>query len=156
MNNYLAIVADIKEKIQAVPGVGKVHDYARLATDWGTYIARFKDESGRILGWEITRARVSEHRRGATFRHHTFVLRGFMGLQDSAATDKLFQALVEEVCAAFRDTAAPLSAPWSYQNADAHEQTPTQVPVIDERMFGQVLCHYAEIHLSITERILPV
>lgn len=154
MNNYLAILADIKAKLAAVPGVGQVHDYSRLAVDWATYISRFKDSaSGRIKGFEITRTAVPEHLRGAFHRHHRFVLRGFLGFEDAAATDKIFQPLIEEVCAAFRK-AAP-GAAWLYQNGDAPGESCVQVTTIDERMFGSVLCHYCEIQLSVTERINP-
>jgi hypothetical protein len=154
VNNYLAILADIKAKLAAVPNVGQVHDYNRLAVDWAAYVARFKDPaSGRIKGFEITRTGVTEHLRGAWYRHHRFVLRGFLGFQDADATDKIFQPLIEEVCNAFRN-AAPGDA-WQYRNGDAPEESCVQVPTIDERVMGTVLCHYCEIHLSVTERINP-
>lgn len=156
MNNYLLILADIKAQLAAVPNVGQVHDYSRLAVDWGTYIARFKDTaSGRIRGFEITRTAVPEHLRGAFFRHHRFVLRGFLGFKDEDATDKTFQPLIEEVCNAFRQAQPPAGKPWLYQNGDAPAESCVQVTVIDERMFGSVLCHYCEIQLSVTERINP-
>lgn len=156
MNNYLAILADIKAKLEAVPDRGVVHDYSRLTVDWGKYIERFKDAtSGRIKGWEITRVAVPEHLRGAFHRHHRFVLRGFLGLQDAAATDKIFQQLIEEICSAFRKAEPPVGSSWLYRNGDAPDESCVQVPLIDERAFGSVLCHYCEIQLSVTERINP-
>ncbi|MBE0596850.1 MAG: hypothetical protein IH614_06260 [Desulfuromonadales bacterium] len=154
MNNYLAIVADIAAKLAAIDGIGIIQDRPRLTASWAAYIARFKNNAGRILGGEISRGRVTEHRRGAFFRHHTFVLRWYLGFQDEAATDAVFQQLVEEICAAFRLAEPPAGASWLYQDGDNQDNSPAQVPVIDERMFGGVLCHHAEIHLSVTERIV--
>lgn len=152
MNKYLAIRDDIKTRLEAVPNRGIVHGRSRLATDWAIYIARFKDPSdGRIRGWEICRIAVPEHRRGAIARHHRFVLRGVLGFSDADATADSFQELIEEVCNAFRDAAD--GASWQFINGDNPDQSPAQVSVIDERMFGNVLCHYCEIHLSVTERI---
>ena len=154
-SNYLAIVAGIKAVMQGVPGIGTVHDRSRLAADWAAYIARFRDPAtGRIHGWEITRVAVPEHLRGVTFRHHVFALRGYLGIEDAAATDHLFQVLIDEVCAAFRTAAPPNAATWEYHDGDAAEQGPAQVRLIDERTFGAVLCHHAEIHLSVSERIV--
>lgn len=153
-NNYLAIRDDIKNRLTAVPNCGKVHGYSRLALNPAKYLEHFLDRpSGRIKGWEITRAGASEHIAGAVFRHHRFVLRGFLGFQDESASDEIFQQLIEEVCAAFR-TAAP-GAAWLFRDGDNDEAGPAQVQLIEERMFGQVLCHYCEIQLSVTERINP-
>jgi hypothetical protein len=134
--------------------VGVVHGRSRLSTNWRQYIERFKDAtSGRIQGAEITRTGFSEHRATAFFRHHQFVIRVFLGFQDEAATEEIFQPLIDEICEKFR-LAAP-GASWVYGDGDNPENSPAQAPVIDERMFGDVLCHYAEIRLSVTERINP-
>jgi hypothetical protein len=152
MNNYLAIVADIKTKLTGIPGVGMVHDYERWTADWAKFLAFFTDSTGKILGWEITRAAASEHQAGAFFRHHQFKLNGYMGLNDAKATSKAFQALCDEVCAAFRSV--DTSTPWGYSNGDSPANSAAQIESINDRMFGNVLCHCAEISLSVTERIL--
>lgn len=156
MSKYMEIRDDIKAKLAAIEDIGIVHGYSRFTVDWSRYILHFKDAaSGRIKGWEISRRGAPEHLAGAFFRHHQFVLRGFLGFQDSAATDEIFQVLIEDVCDAFRTASPPAGAMWLYQNGDSPEQSPVQVQVIEERMFGAVLCHYCEIILTVTERILP-
>lgn len=152
MNNYLAIVADIKATLSAIPGVGMVHDYERWSADWDKFLGFFKDSTGKILGWEITRRSASEHQAGAYFRHHQFVLKGYMGLADAKGTGKTFQSLCEEVCAAFRNPAS--GASWDYRNGDSPDNSAAQIESINDRMFGNVLCHCAEITLSVTERII--
>ena len=153
--SYLAIRDDVQSKLQTIPDVGIVNGRSRFTAEWSRYIQFFKDASGRIKGWEITRKAVPEHLRGAFFAHHQLVLRGFLGFQDQAATDDQFQDLIDTVREVFRQAQPPAGAPWLYQNGDNPEDSCVQVPIIDERMFGSVLCHYCEIHLSVTERILP-
>lgn len=152
-NRYLDILADIKAKLTSVPGVGMVHDYERQAADWAKFVELFRDPaSGKILGWEITRRAATEHEAGVWFRHHQFVLKGYMGLQDAAASSKTFQALADDICAAFRE--APAGNGWEYRNGDEPDRAPAQIETITDRMFGSVLCHAAEIALSVTERIV--
>ncbi len=152
-NRYLSILADVKTNLDSVIDIGKTYDYERWLKDWTKFINLFKSENhGQIRGWEITRAAAPEHQAGAFFRHHKFVIRGYMAIKDSDATDKTFQELVEEVCAKFR-TAADGTA-WFYGDGDQSGDAPAQVETIEARTFGGVLCHYAEIKLTVTERII--
>ena len=152
-SNYLAIVADIKSKMETIPGIGLVHDYERQAADLARFILLFKDSAGKILGWEITRRAASEHSAGASFRHHQMVLKGYMGLQDEQASSKAFQVLADLVCEKFRSAVSPVGAIWQYRNGDEPANAPAQIEIINDRMFGSYLCHCAEIALSVTERI---
>lgn len=156
MDNYEAIIADIKAKLTEIEGGGVVHDYERWIVDAKKFLDEFKDPtSGRVLGCEITRKSVSEHQRGAFFGHNLMVVQYYMGLSDAAATDKLFQVLINRIRAKFRQAEpTDVGAPWDYRNGDDPNAAPVQVPVIDLRMFGNVLCHHAEIHISVTERTL--
>jgi hypothetical protein len=152
-NNYLAILADIKTKLESIPDIGKVYDYERWASSWDKFISLFKStQHNQIRGWEITRRSISEHIAGAYFRHHKFKIRGYMSIDDSNATDKTFQQLIEEVCNVFRN--ADSGSSWFYGDGDQSNNAPAQVEVIEPRMFGGVLCHYVEINLTITERIM--
>ena len=155
-SKYLEIIADIKGKMESVPDIGKVYDYYRWNADFARFVQLFSytPSTGglHIRGWEITRKAAPEHKRGAWFRHHKFTLTGYMGLKDDAATDKVFQVLVDDVCELFRNTAG--GATWDYMDGEAPENSPAQTPLITPRMFGSVLCHVAEIDLSVQERII--
>lgn len=155
-NNYRAILDDIAAKLATVPGIGSIHKYERQVVDQAKFILLFKDSTGRICGWEITRRAASEHQHGAFYRHHQMVLKGYMGLQDAAETSILFQELCDEVCGLFRiaDPTTP-GATWNYKNGDEPTAAPAQLESINDRMFGAVLCHCAEIAVSVTERIMP-
>ncbi len=154
MNNYRRILDDIAVKLATVPGIGIIHKYERQVADQAKFIALFKAANGKICGWEITRRAVSEHQRGAFFRHHQMVLKGYLGLQDASATSNQFQELCDDVCAAFRNAdPATVGASWNYINGDDQTAAAAQIESINDRMFGAVLCHCAEIALSVTERI---
>lgn len=156
-SNYIAILADIKTKLTSIQDIGQVHDYFRwaIATDKFLSLFAYTPSYGdkQIRGWEITRVAAPEHKRGAFFRHHRFKISGYMSLKDSDATDKTFQQLVDGVCEVFR-VADTGTAAWQYRDGDAPEDSPAQVNIIEVRMFGAVLCHYTEITLSVTERIV--
>lgn len=153
---YTELAADIKAHLNTVPGSGVVHTYERQSNDIKKFLALFQDpSSGKILGWEITRRAVTEHQQGAYFRHHKMVLTGYMGLQDAEASSATFQDLVDVICDEFR-TADPISGTvmWHYRDGDNPDNSPVQVEQINDRMFGNVLCHCAVIAISITERIV--
>ena len=131
--------------LSGVPDIGKVYDYERWTADWGQFLTLFKHTDGRILGWEISRAAVeaqflSRIEEEAT---HRYVIKGYLGLQDSSATEKIFTGLIEAIRAEFRGNVT--------LNGVAELAAPVTAPIIDVRTFGSVLCHYCELHLLVTE-----
>ncbi len=151
--SYATILGDIATLLGEVSGVGVVHDYSRFTLDWKKYITLFQDTDKKIRGWEISRGKVAEKKSGAYLRVHDIILRGHLQLEDANASDKTFQQTIDDVCAQFREQ--PEKAYWWYANAMSPDMAPCQVTANDIRLFGDVLCHIAEIHLSVTERIIP-
>jgi hypothetical protein len=151
---YSTLALDIKTKLGNIPGTGIVHTYERQAVDLSKFIALFKDPTGKICGWEITRRAVPEQFSGAVMRVHHMVLNGYMGLQDAMATSVTFQDLCDSICDAFRLAEAPPGATWQYRDGSEPSNTAAQVEMIEDRTFGSVLCHHAVISINITERIL--
>jgi hypothetical protein len=159
MADYTDIAPDIKTKLLEIPNIGLVYTYQRQAVDMSKFINLFARDIGggkkEIRGWEITRQAIAEHKRGAFFGHHVMIVRGYMGISDADASSETFQALVDLIRAKFR-TAEPddSAADWDYRDGDNITNSPVQVPLLDDRMFGSVLCHHAEIHISVTDRIV--
>lgn len=151
---YSAIAADIKAKLESIPGTGIIHSYERQVVDMAKFIALFKDATGKICGWEITRKAVPEHFRGVVNRNHQMIIQGYMGLQDQAASAVTFQDMCDDICDLFRAADAPDGATYQYRNSEEPDKTPPQIELINDRMFGNVLCHHAVISISITERII--
>jgi hypothetical protein len=83
-------------------------------------------------------------RSAQALRIHTFQLDGYLGFDDSEATETTFAALAETVCNALDDDTTLNS------DAMSKHRDPTQL-VIDERTFYQHLCHHAQITLQVAE-----
>jgi len=149
-----AIRAEIAAIVGGVADIGKVYDYERHASSWAKFIQLFKATIGgqpQIRGWEISRVRVAETLEtlgggpAATDNKHTYAIQGYLGVNDAEASEKTFEALIEEIRAAFR------ANPTLNGAADGHDYI--QAETIDTRMFGSVLCHYAKLLLTVTEQL---
>jgi hypothetical protein len=149
-SNYTLILAAIENYLEVVVGIGQVHMYQRHVGDWKQMLATFTTGTApnvRLNGWMVSRRAVTEKRltNVEVLRTHTFVLRGVMGVKDSANTESTFQLLVEAVCDSFRESVTLIGA------AETHE--PASFSEIGYRMFGGVLCHYCEGTLLVNERL---
>jgi len=135
--------ASIKTLLSTVPGSGTVHDYERWTKDMAQFLTLFKQPDGRILGWEIVWAGIkSVECKGRGHKvTHIYQLRGYYGLRDSAASDKSFAAIVWAVFRTFLTRKVEGAA------MATHPESLT----IEPRMFGTVLCHYAQIDLPVPE-----
>lgn len=142
----LSLIRDqIKTILLGVSGVGtKVHDYERWAKTWEDYLAFFKS-NGLIKGWTITRSSTPEVESTTTtnMRTHTFLIRGYYSLDDSAGTEKTFQDIIEAIAAAFRVNPT--------LNGQAFDSGPLQVDMVGNVLFGSVLCHFCELRLLAQE-----
>jgi hypothetical protein len=141
------IRTQIKAVLEGVSGIGSVHEYDRWFADWGKLIELFKTADNKIIGWMITRRKTTATRdtMPTIMRDHTFLIRGVYGLKDSAASELVFQDLVEAVQNAF-DSAYLLGG-------NAINSGPMQITLVEIRMFGSVLCHYAELEYPVSERV---
>lgn len=136
---YQQRVDEIAALIATVAGAGIVHNRSRWVLDWGAFIGLFKAPDGHVNGWEITRG-PSEPTVGGDWIE-TYRLRKYYGLKDSDSSDLVFQEHLDSVVRKFRDThnlsfgAVPIGV---------------RITTIDERLFGNVLVHYAELSLGVT------
>lgn len=143
---------EIKNIMDTVTDIGKVYDYERWAANWNDFINLFKSVAhSQIRGWEISRKAAGIKKAaigtsiGSYLKDNDFVIKGYMAIDDSAATEKTFNTLIEAVEAKFRSNMT--------LNGAAKDHDYIQVRVIDSRMFGSVLCHYAELYLKVYERV---
>ncbi len=135
----------IKARIESVPNMGIVHTYERWAADWGKFIALFKASTGEILGWEISRVAAPGTYLNTVEEEvsHKYLIRGYMGLQDAAETELLFNEKIEAMRDAFR----------SDMTLGGLNELPAgfDCRLIEPRSFGSVLCHYTEIIIEVQE-----
>lgn len=150
MSTEPTIRAAIKTAIQAVSNVGLVYDYQRITTEWDNFLDLFKTTisgSEVIRGWCITMEGMPVDREtyglsGSHFeRTYNYKVRGYFGVDDSAESEKTALAIAIAVEAAL---IPPLVSgePLIYVPS---------LDVFEYRIFGGVLCHFAEIGLPIID-----
>lgn len=143
------IRAMVVKILKRVDNIGVIHDYARYVKDWTKFLQLFQDRDGRINGAQVSHVRVPANKKEMPLvrREHNYKIRMFMGLQDALATGKLFSRQVEAVQDEFDDNWRDLLEVSGVELVGA-----VQVEVEEDRKFGVVLCHYAELTLVVTER----
>ncbi len=152
------IRAKLVEIVRSVTGAENVYDYPITFTTWDDFISHFKDSTGKILGFEIARRAAKENYDDpdeATCTHG-YIIKGYMGINNAGASDKAFQSLLEAIRDRFRFDHGLSGVDLDAQGnkvMEATNVTPVQVERSDERLFGSVLCHYAEMAISVSELI---
>lgn len=141
--------AAIKARLDAMgAAIGRVHDYERWNVNAGNFLALFQDPaSKKIFGWEITRKslRCQKVAMRKWKMIHRYMIRGYYGLEDAAATEKTVNALVDQIALDFM-----------LNRLDGTQGDQQPEARIEIRMFGAVLCHVAEILLpEVAEIVAP-
>lgn len=142
-----AVKAMVKALLDSIPGMGRTYPYEVHASQ-ASDIRALCAINGIINFWTIARERTPENRLAsrANERHYGLVIRGYYSLGEHGASEEVFEALVESICTVFRDKPALQGA--------AETSEPVQVDRPDpHRYLGEVLCHYAELRLSVQELI---
>ena len=103
--------------------------------------------SEQIRFWDISRTKTTETPQvsKANTRKYTYKIRGFMSLNDAAASETSFQALIELGCAVFRSKPTLDGA--------AVDASPLQVDNVTHVEVGGILCHMAECSIVVEEDI---
>lgn len=144
-----AIRALIKARLDAMgTAIGRVHDYERWNLQANTFLSLFQDPAtNKVFGWEIMRKalRVEKVAMRKFKLIHRYLIRGYYGLEDAAATEKTVNALADQIVLDF--TLTRLTGTQGGQLPEA---------AIETRMFGHVLCHVVEILLpEVAEIVTP-
>lgn len=142
----------IKEKLMAVPGIGKVEDYIRNTTFWADYFKR-NVVAQKAHMWEFTRISLPSEfddvqgRQVAAMIYrdkHNVEVVGRMAVEDGSGSEHLFQAVVDGV--------ADMLKSGTLMNGAVLIPEPAQVTFIGHRTYGGVLCHEARILFLATVR----
>ncbi len=142
-----AIRAAAATIIREVSAVGPVYEYQRWTNTWEKFLELFKDANNKINGCMITRTRTPEDESGGSgqnVRKHELKIVCVYGLKDEDQSEIFFQdSIVDGICSALR-AKRTLNGTVRYCSAPS-------VETVGHRMFGKVLCHYAEIIISAEE-----
>lgn len=159
MTTLAEIRAAIVAKIGMVPDVGVVHGFERYSKQERDFAALFMWQPPRppeepqpakeLRGWFVRRLSRREYEKNATtLRVETgWTIRGFMALQDARASELIMDALVEQLCFAFR---VDLTLGGLVENIPATEGEPSGLQLVESApfMFGGVLCHGVQLSLT--------
>jgi hypothetical protein len=149
-----AIRAQIKTVLEAVSGIGAVHDYERYPRSLGDFfLAMTSGSPSKVNGWVIHRestrsSRVTLGVNGQIERVHVFKITGFYQLDDADGSEKDFQALLDAVFDEFKEDSGLGGTAFRSDLLQVENVTVTSV---DE--MGADLYHIAECSLSVYERI---
>ena len=149
------VTTAIKTQLETVSNIGKVYDYQRYANQWDDYLGFFKTTisgSPVIRGWTISVESVQiddapyddDPTAPMNLWRYQYTLRGYLGVDDSAASEKTARGLAVDVVNAIRAKREGLAA------TVLQVSTP-QIVAIAYQMFGGVLCHYIEINFEVWE-----
>lgn len=152
-------LSDVRDQIEtltsSVEGMGVVHPFQRWSSKHSDFLNHFKDpDTGKINGCCFTRTATAE--RWLTnikyVRVYEFLFRMYYGLRDADGSELVFQSLVEAVAATFRlessETLNGTCETLAPEFGSLAGLAGIQVETVDQRMFGNVLCHYSELRLG--------
>lgn len=143
------IRAQIKTILQAVTGIGAVHDYERYSRSIITEFRSLMTASGIVNGWVIHRESSSAEQvimgpKGQIERVHTFRIAGIYALDDANGSEKTFQAILDAIFAAFKSNGT--------LNGTAISHRQMQIDSVTVTKLGDDLYHTAELTLEVMER----
>ncbi len=135
----------IAAKLEEIANIGAVHRFERYAKSQKDFRAFFEND-GKVLGWFVRRRSTrelevsSDHNKVIT----TWDIRGYMSLDDDAATEIEFDTLIENGCAVFRND---ITVGGAFDTTIVDGKAGLQVDDTGPVMFSGVLCHGARLSL---------
>lgn len=145
-----AIRAAIKAKLDGIADLGQVHDRQRWAKDAKTLADLYRSAThGEIRGWDISWESLSEtdgHVDDAGVEVIRWVIRGRIGFEDADGTEKVLEALVDAIRAAFKADQTLGGVVAQISDPDGGEFA-VQVAEYGPIRFAGALCWSAELKL---------
>ena len=144
-------LADIRTALvtvlQDVGGIGVVHGFERYANDLGKLKAHYlwtnpATNEPEIRGWFLRRLSTAE---GEGQRVVGWRVQGYLSLEDGAASELEFDALIERIGEAFRDRETLIEH--VFLNSANGDVDGLQVDESGPVIFAGVLCHGAQLRL---------
>lgn len=140
--------------IQGVPNIGVVHAYERVSND----LAKLKElyfsrPHNQIRGWFIRRVRVREIGLMQTryLEVTDWQIRGFMAIDDAAATELTMDTLIEALRDQLRTNNTLSGTVLKQGLLQNGAERGLQLEDFGPYMFGGVLCHGARLGLTTTK-----
>ena len=142
ITTYRALGDWLTAQLATIPQVGLVHPYERLTVEPDLASGVFGDPQA-LRAWTLTRESVGNERApGLESRgQERLVLRGFLSVDDSQASELVLQQLLEQIAALLR----PVHTVGVFDRVG-----PLQVEQVAHSRVGQThLCHFAQCALPV-------
>lgn len=162
--------AQIQTTLETVTNIGRVHDYERFADDWDTLVEHYVaegvtdteyEETEKLLrGWNVSLSDLRVHEQetfgppgqaGNTEVTYYYVIRGYHAVDDEKASEKIFVKLALTAIATLDAEPNLHSSVRDNGSGGEFYGPPATATRWDFRMFGDVLVHYCEIGLEVSE-----
>ena len=145
--SYSTILALIKTQLEAVTGIGKVHDYLRLSDNLEKSGIELFTSNQILHTWMITRVSMPAVANTSfqVERRHEWDLIGFYQINDSEATEKTFQALCDTIMDKFD------SGDNVVLDGNTDQEEPAQLVSFEAVDYMGVTCHRAIIRIMTFE-----
>lgn len=142
----------ILTRLNGIENIGVVYDYERWAVTYAGILDLYRvkiNGQSVIRGFTITCEGFDQNRltfgmggKGQIQRVYHYKVRGYYGLNDADATEKAAIALFIQVVENLED---------HLRLVDASQHTTPPSLLFQPRLFGDILCHYAEISFDINQ-----
>ncbi|OPY15245.1 MAG: hypothetical protein A4E66_00164 [Syntrophus sp. PtaB.Bin001] len=147
------IRAQIKAILEAVTGIGVVHDYKRYARSIADFRKIMTPTGGTgVNGWVVSRQKTASRQatmgpKGQIERTHIFSISGIYALDDAAGSETTFQETIDAIFEAFKANGTLNGTAISHQQIQVED-----VDVTPESELGDDLYHTADLTLEVLER----
>ena len=151
MATVTGILANIKNRMTVVTGIGRVHSYWR----WAHQDSDFNSigiTGSHVNFWQIRR-RASSEKWLTSFqyeRSHDIEFFGAYSLKDNTPSEPVFQGIVERVANIFRSTTGKTLGDTVSSLVDG-AQGGLQIQSIQEEIVFNILCHVCRARLRVRE-----
>ncbi|KAB2901279.1 MAG: hypothetical protein F9K31_02520 [Dokdonella sp.] len=146
-----AVRAAIVARLSAVADIGVVHDRERNAADLARLKALYwSAPHAQLRGWFVRRIATSEtgNVQGRTVEQARWRIVGVMGVDDAAASELAFDALVEAIRNAFAQDETLSGTVDQCTDPDGGGASCVQLDDAGIVMFAGVLCHACKLSLT--------
>ncbi|HEY0019049.1 MAG TPA: hypothetical protein VGC13_22295 [Longimicrobium sp.] len=143
MKRYRERAEEIAGVLRGLPGAGQVHARSRVTgRDWQAFVARFTDGK-RVAGWTVARSSGEQGGDDGADAYwlDRWTLVRICGVHDATESEFAFQESLDDAVVWFRDNPGGLSFGTVVGEL--------KLRVIEERLFGEAVCHVAECGLVV-------
>lgn len=148
--SYSTVIAQIDTTLKSATGVvdANVFKFQKLTRDFSAYISAFADTTNNVIhGYIITRSNFNETREASrsNLRTTKWIIRGYYSVGTAGQTEETFQGIIDNIATAFSADPRLGSTVLSVENFNLDK--------FDAGMWGDILCHFAEMSLETIEQI---